>query len=67
MGAKIKKSDSDFKDFKGFWVDKNVNKAFMMKCIELEVNQKDILENLIVRWLEMKSKQQQRKIEIYGS
>ena len=54
------------KDFKGFWVSKPVNKAFMMKCIELELNQKDVLELLIMRWLDMRSKSAARNVEIYG-
>ena len=65
--AKIKMSESKFRDFKGFYLDKNVNKAFKKECIDLEVTQEGILQNLILRWLEMRSKKKKRKVEIYGT
>jgi len=54
------------KDFKGFWIKKPVNKAFIIKCVELEINQGDVLELLVMKWLDMRNKTESRKVEIYG-
>lgn len=37
----------------------------MAKCKELEINQADVIELLIIRWLKLHSKIDQREITIY--
>jgi hypothetical protein len=42
------------KVFVGLWVEKANRIALKMKCAELEVNQQDIMDLLILKWLNEK-------------
>ena len=39
------------KVFVGTWVDKKTRIDFKMKCAELELNQGDVIDLLIINWL----------------
>ena len=42
------------KVFVGTWVDKKTRIDFKMKCAELELNQGDVIDLLIINWLNKK-------------
>ena len=42
------------KVFIGGWVDSKTRKEFKMKCAELDVTQQDIIECLILGWMNKK-------------
>tara|TARA_R110000803_G_scaffold65698_1_gene126832 strand:+ start:903 stop:1058 length:156 start_codon:yes stop_codon:yes gene_type:complete len=42
------------KVFVGTWVDKKTRIDFKMKCAELELNQGDVIDLLIMKWLNKK-------------
>tara|TARA_B110000483_G_C17995742_1_gene465297 strand:- start:91 stop:249 length:159 start_codon:yes stop_codon:yes gene_type:complete len=45
---------SNSKVFVGTWVDKKTRIDFKMKCAELELNQGDVIDLLIINWLNKK-------------
>lgn len=40
------------KVFLGAWIDRSVKKRLKVICVQNDVNQEDIVEQLIINWLE---------------
>ena len=45
------------KVFVGTWVDSKTRKRFKIKCVELDVNQGDVMDLLMIKWLDRKNKE----------
>jgi hypothetical protein len=43
------------KVFVGTWVDEETRKKFKIKCVELDVNQGDVIDLLMIKWLKQKN------------
>ena len=53
------------KKLKAFRIDKAINDKFMANCKDLNINQADVLELLVLRWLKLRSKVDKRNANIY--
>lgn len=53
------------KKLKAFRIDIGVNSMFMETCMDLNINQSDVLELLVIRWLRLKKKVDKRAVNIY--
>ena len=53
------------KTLKAFRIDKGVNSMFMGTCKDLNINQSDVLELLVVRWLQLRKKTDKRNANLY--
>ena len=52
------------KKYKGFYINKFVEKKFKLACVDLDVNQGDVLELLVIKWLK-KTKSDKKKMKLY--
>jgi len=54
------------KKLKAFRIDKGLNTMFNIACADLNINQSDVLELLVIRWLQLRKKIDKRNSKIYG-
>ena len=54
------------KKLKAFRIDKGLNLMFMESCNDLNINQSDVIELLVIRWLQLKKKADKRSVNIYN-
>jgi hypothetical protein len=45
------------KVFVGTWVDSSTRRRFKMKCAELDIPQGDVMDLLMINWLDRKDKE----------
>ena len=50
--------------YKGFYIDNLVDKKFKKACVDLEINQGDVLELLVIKWLK-KTKSDKKMMRLY--
>jgi antitoxin component of RelBE/YafQ-DinJ toxin-antitoxin module len=53
------------KKLKAFRIDKGINSMFMDACRDLNINQSDVIELLVIRWLQLRKKLDKRSAKIY--
>lgn len=53
------------KKLKAFRIDKGINAMFVDTCSDLNINQSDVIELLIIRWLQLRKKTDKRNAKIY--
>ena len=53
------------KKLKAFRIDKGINSMFVGACADLNINQSDVLELLVIRWLQLRKKIDKRDAKIY--
>lgn len=49
------------KVFVGLWVNSSTRKKFKLKCVELDINQGDVMDILLTKWLDKKDKENEEK------
>ena len=54
------------KKIKAFRIDKGINTMFIDQCKDLNINQDDVLELLVIRWLQLRKKMDKRNTNVYG-
>ena len=50
-------SNKETKVFVGLWVNSSTRKRFKIKCAELDINQGDVMDILLLKWLKTKDEQ----------
>ena len=53
------------KKLKAFRIDMGINSTFMETCMDLNINQSDVLELLVIRWLQLRKKIDKKNANIY--
>ena len=53
------------KKLKAFRIDKGINTMFMDTCADLKINQSEVIELLVIRWLRLRKKTDKRTVSIY--
>lgn len=53
------------KKIKAFRIDKGINTMFINACTDLNINQSDVIELLVIRWLQLRKKVDKRNVNIY--
>ena len=53
------------KKLKAFRIDKGINTMFINSCAELKISQADVIELLMIRWLQLRKKVDKRNAKIY--
>ena len=54
------------KKIKAFRIDKGINTMFIDQCKDLNINQDEVLELLVIRWLQLRKKMDKRNTNVYG-
>ena len=53
------------KKLKAFRIDRGINTMFNIACADLNINQSDVMELLVIRWLQLRKKGDKRNAKIY--